>query len=39
MCNRSGLENEWDAIDEGTQKEIIETWNEIVFNLVDTLDN
>ena len=32
LCNRSGLQNEWDNIDADIQKEIKKTWMEIVMS-------
>lgn len=31
MCGRSGLQNEWDMIDEEVQEEIKHTWTHIAF--------
>lgn len=30
LCDRSGLENEWERIDEDIQEEILEAWVKIV---------
>jgi hypothetical protein len=32
LCDRSGLQNEWDGIDEDIQSEIRETWIKIIMD-------
>jgi hypothetical protein len=32
ICDRSGLQNEWEALDEDIQKEIKDTWAKIIIS-------
>lgn len=36
MTNRRGLRQEWDGIDDETKGEIIETWNAIAFDVLQS---
>ena len=36
LCERAGLEDEWDLIDEETQAEIRDTWIEYVIHAMES---